>query len=784
MEYLMWKTEAEARFEVFGKNEMFRDALDVLEKYKIELGTNSTYYYYGGNENIVDTRRYIYYKGIGLFKLKIYINSVDNIFIIYIELIRKAEAGKTRIQDERILYKSKEFNKIYNKGSYRIKDKNDLEKFNDDINNLVNFIERFLYFKTFNESDESLKLKSITIYNFKNIKEAKVEFKENMQLLVGINNAGKTSLIQGIVLSQIALNKLYNEKKINFDNNGNVIKNRASNLLSNSRFGVRIDKIPFTVENYRELFNVNITTSQSVTLANFEFQNNMIIELKMSLVGESFSVRIGNISEGINKNKLDEFLDKNITLIPSFFNVTLDEERKSKGRYTSLMKSGNYNQLFRNILYDLKNADEVDDTLELDEEQNEEKRIVSKFNILTNKLNELFGVNDLDVRFDEEHDEYISAKYNVKGKDLDISSLGMGTLQFIQVVAQTLIGNPFLIMLDEPDAHLNAKLQKAIISFFNELSKEYNINLLIATHSKDIINCVSPNQVLIIENGELTRVGDNKTMYDLFNELGTNTEELIGLTIGKRLIFVEGEDDIEYIKCLCGKFNIDKEKYYCLINFIDLNGRVGVLANNLDKYIHSDDWNNISKIAVFDKDYRFDESQIVEEEKLRKRGFNVIGWNKKELENYLINKKLMIRVLLNDYNVEVTEDTIQRIIDEYEENVIENIKIEFEAELRKDMINKLKKEKGIRFKDIDFIKEEELNIRKEINKYIKEKENIDYLCGKDILNKIRCELIQNNTPKASDFVKSLIRNITNDELEPQMKLLLNYITDMAKTEIY
>ena len=765
-----WKREAKQMFDNFN-NTYFDSIIDVLQELNIELGSNATYYYWGdidenGDYKRVDTRRCIYYRQYGLFKM--YITVRNGVCLVKYEFIRKAEGIKVKIQDVRNNYYEEYINKLRN-STFIVQDVNSLKIFKDNLKNLLERLDSYEEISIFNKSNERLELKKITIFNFKSIEKCEIDFKHNLQLLVGVNNAVKTSLLQGVTLAQIALNKLYSEKKIKFDNVGYILNKNLE------KSGTRIVTVPFTVESYSELFNSTENMfNRGIRFVRFDFQNDLYIELSMRLVGEYFSINISNISEGIHNSKLKDYLDKNITLIPSFFNVTLNEERKTKGRYISLMKSGNYNQLFRNILYDLKNIDNEDEVLEVSEEKTVEVRS-SKFDILSEKLNQIFNVADLYVDFDEEHDEFISVKYSADNRKFDISSLGMGTLQFIQVVAQTLVGEASLIMLDEPDAHLNANLQKEIIMFFEDLSKEFNINLLIATHSKDIINCVNRNQVLIMDKGTAKRIDNKDELYDLFEVIGTSTEELIGLSIGKKIALVEGVDDIEYIIQLMKRFELD----YNSINFKDFEGRLGVLTNNLDKYIVKE-WNNIHKIVIFDKDYRFDEEQIFEIERLRKKGFEAIGWLKKEFENYLIVDSLIIRVLEKEYNSKITSNDINKIIEEYYIECETDLEFEYENAHKRKKIMELRKEKGLKCKGIDLSKSDEIIIRGNVRKFLSESTKRDLLNGKEILNRIRKNNIKNNTPSQSKFVLKLIDNIMSDEVEGQLRQLLDIMKEIIQ----
>ncbi|MBY0217841.1 ATP-dependent endonuclease [Paenibacillus illinoisensis] len=596
--YSSWIKEAANVFEVFNNNKNFEEILNRFEKMGISPSSKkAAYYYYGKNESIVDTRRLMYYKNFGLFKLILYFNNLEKSAFIKIELIRRAEDFKKRIQDTNVLFNGLEVQLLFEKRTFNIYDYSELNKFFDLLKIIKQKIDQYQL-----NLANPLKISSIEIFNFKNIKEGKVEFKKNFQLLVGSNNAGKTSLIQGLLLAFRGLEKLYTQNRIDFE------EYRTTYSSSKKLEGVRMDDIPFVVQNYRELFNVNVKASEynkGVKFARFEFTHGLYIELDMYIVGENLSIRIRDSSQSLIKEKVEEFLGKNIGLIPSFFNITINEERKTKRRYVSMMRSGNYNQLFRNILLDLRDVG-VENEEEVTNDTTKQK-INDRFEILRKNVQEIFNVNDLEVQFDEEIDEYIKATHTINGRRYDISGLGMGALQFIQVVAQALIGNPFLLILDEPDAHLNTNLQVRVIEFFKMLSNDYNIHLLIATHSNDIISCAQLDEILHLNAGRIKRIGEENDFQEMIIEIGSTHEDIKRIIMGENyntLIITEGKTDWKHLKHSLERFYSNGEFLDLNIKFLEYENEIDMGGDNLvsicKQYSKIQRDNKI--ICIFDRD--------------------------------------------------------------------------------------------------------------------------------------------------------------------------------------
>ncbi|KZE75752.1 hypothetical protein AV654_25090 [Paenibacillus elgii] len=770
---------SEDSFKGIENNQKLNQVIDFFSKLDFYISDDPTYYYH--SDNNVDARANVYYEKIGLFKIIIEVNNTNNkIGVVTVEKIRRAEVNTRRIQDISDELDSN-WEKMFLKKKYSLSDDR-FESFVSDIEELKDLVSVYTRIQS-KIPDLYLELKSITIRNFKKITQATINLENNLSILVGMNNAGKSSFIQGILLGYQSLYTLLKENRIRFRKNGSVDISVDKSPLP----AARIDKFPFLLGNPLDLFNKNYRAniSRGIDLFEFNFGEDLYIKIKGRIVGDVFSVFISDCSFQISKQAIKEFVERPITLIPSFFNVVINEERKSPGRYNSLLKTGNYNQLFRNILYDLKNDQE---SFENEGPQLSPK--LDKFSELQHIIEDVFGIKDLDVKFTPQDDEYITATYQVgsteddKQERLDISTLGMGTLQFIQVVTQVLSGTPSIIMLDEPDAHLHTKLQVRIIELLKEFAQKYNVKFIVATHSKDIINNVNPRQVLTFtEDNSLSEIDDLHGFIGTIRNLGATTEELIGLNIGKRVVLVEGADDSLYIKRLYEKFTPDyRDNNYNLINFIPLGGRDSVISNNLDKFLGNiEDLSDFRKIAIFDKDYRLEEQQNLDAEKLRKKGFVVIEWSYKELENYFLVPATIANLINSKYpqNQLITKEDISSIVDELYKSSRNSIIYEFVKAFNLKKKREIEALYGEKFKDISPNKNDFLEFWEQASCYVEGQNPFSLLSGKEVLNLIRTQIIVKDTPSQKNFVYSLIDQLTEEDLHPDLLLLIDNIRNIS-----
>ena len=247
-----WETDiqinirTDTKFKKLEDNKGLFEVLDFLKDSGVMVGNSMPYYYW---TNGGEVRENIYFKNIGLFKINIIVNYSDcSHCSIKIEKIRKSENNVDRLQD---INKKLENNvmEIFDK-SYYIYSQNDLSDFNlfkKRVNEILHSINEYEKRKR-NIKDIDLTIQKITISNFKKIDKATIELNSKLKILVGMNNAGKTSFIQGILVGYQALTLLEKENKIKYDIFGQMTK---------AGQGVRLDKVPF-------LLNIAIVKKESI----------------------------------------------------------------------------------------------------------------------------------------------------------------------------------------------------------------------------------------------------------------------------------------------------------------------------------------------------------------------------------------------------------------------------------------------------------------------------------------------------------------------------------------
>src|SRR5690606_3207133 len=146
--------------------------------------------------------------------------------------------------------------------------------------------------------------------------------------------------------------------------------------------------------------------------------------------------------------------------------------------------------------------------------------------------------------FDENKHEYIVVEYMRNGVRRPLDMVGTGTLQAIQILGYASFYQPVLLLLDEPDAHLHPDNQLKLIEALDLLSKEENLQILLATHSRHLLQAISSlNDVASFHLKTGALVGTDPDLSALLVDLGA-VDKYEALGLGGKDWLVLGEDKL------------------------------------------------------------------------------------------------------------------------------------------------------------------------------------------------------------------------------------------------
>lgn len=471
---------------------------------------------------------------------------------------------------------------------------------------------------------------AIKIKNFKVLKETDWIPLEGNVVLIGPNNSGKTTALQALSLWNYGIQKWIEKRR-------------------NSKAEVRTG----AVINKKDLFAIPITNSKHIWTNFFTHLS------ERNAAGKIIKTKYNNIEitvKGINKNKewicgfefrydseetiyvkplqglnnnlADENVEYlkniNVAFLPPMSGLKLEEEKLLFSTVEYRMGEGRTAEVLGNLCYQV---------LYPETDLLKQKRDTYKdWDLMKEKLKKLFYIELKEPVIDNKgiiRLKYIDANRN----ELEISSSGRGMQQIILLLAYLLIKPNCIMLLDEPDAHLEFLKQEQIYDLLTEIAKSKDSQLLIASHSEVVLRkaiAINDNVISFYPNGEPHYYEDPKEISKALKTLGIE-EFYLAQQFGC-VLYLEGGTDLPILKKFAEKLNHPVISYlencfYKTINTNDPNYARSHFAGL--KAAKSD----LIGIAIYDN---------ITNPLNTMNGLLEIKWNKNEIENYFYNQEVML----------------------------------------------------------------------------------------------------------------------------------------------
>lgn len=135
-----------------------------------------------------------------------------------------------------------------------------------------------------------------------------------------------------------------------------------------------------------------------------------------------------------------------------------------------------------------------------------------------------------------------------RGPSFDLASAGSGMLQVLLVLSLLLTHERAVMLIDEPDAHLHLILQRAIYGELRAVAAARGSQLLIATHSEQVIDTVDPRELCLMY-GTPRLVADSEEKARLVESLGALTHgDLLAANGARGVLYVEDYTDADILR--------------------------------------------------------------------------------------------------------------------------------------------------------------------------------------------------------------------------------------------
>jgi predicted ATP-dependent endonuclease of OLD family len=593
-------------------------------------------------------------------------------------------------------------------------------------------------------------IKTLSIKYFKGFQEYKIDFNQ-INLLIGANNSGKTTIFHALELI------FWCAEQTKSDQNKKIVfgKTQVPELKA------------FPYANIKDLFYRQKTrTGNTPTRITLELESTLGLKLKFEIYtafGRQIMIN-GNDFE-ISKSEYSQLKELQPIFIPSIGSITSQEDLYRVLAQDRLIAEGRHNQILRNLVLRLKKDTPTDWTY------------------FVELLKPIFSLQGVDIPFNEQHDEWLSAVYEEDRCKFDLVSAGSGFIQVVNLLTSLFLHGSKVILLDEPDSHMHDDLQRIIFDNLCKIAKFRNLQLIISTHSPTFIDVADYQSLLLIDKKSKQPLitTDADTLIPQLSDLGlalppTKVMETLRT---KSMLFVEGQeaDYKNFIRVLGNKYIQDFDAKTRGLTIYSTGGEAKEWPYEAIKAFEKLFGGNIKHVYISDRDFKTDK-QIQEKQKRGlKEKCNMLFLEKRNREGYLLNPTLIAKLLKDKWSTKTPTLALP-------ENLTEaKIKLFIIEEAEKD---KVKINSDLLVYQEPFLKQQERTAAtNEIMTYFEnfyvtplQKKEIPYklLNSKEILKKLRTTIAANYRLSFSD--QEILEYHEKENIPKDIKIILDAIIGM------
>ncbi len=388
-------------------------------------------------------------------------------------------------------------------------------------------------------------LTKLTIRQFKRFRD-QVEIElGNPVVFIGPNNSGKTSAMQALALWDIGLNR-WNEKRSGRstpEKRPGVTVNRrdlasipvpSTRLLWHGRHvrDVQLIEGRQRTSNVRVDVIVNgITQGKEWTCGlEFDFANE-----------ESFYCRPLRRGDGKTLERMSippQAGTTQIAFLPPMSGLAATETRLDHGAVNVRVGEGRTAEVLRNLCFRVHQ-----------EHPDDWEKLVAQ-------IQGLFGAKLEPPRYIEERGE-IAMSYQEQGVTLDLASSGRGLQQTLLILAYMYANPGAVLLLDEPDAHLEILRQRQIYRLLTEAAAGSRSQIIAASHSEVLLNEAAGRDMVIAFVGRPHRIDDRGSQVrKALTEIGF--EHYYQAEQTGWALYLEGSTDLSILQAFARRLGHDE----------------------------------------------------------------------------------------------------------------------------------------------------------------------------------------------------------------------------------
>lgn len=465
-------------------------------------------------------------------------------------------------------------------------------------------------------------LSKITIRNFKLFDEVAIDLADRV-VFVGPNNSGKSSALQALALWHTGARRW--------------VEKRGNSKVPKKRTGVAINRkdliaLPVPVAN---LLWRDLHVREGYTDKGKRGTRNILVEITVDGIDngkvwsvpiefdyaneESFHCRSQIGSDGSRAEVPDVVSAMRLAYLPPMSGLAANEKRLDQGAIDVLIGEGRTAEVLRNLCWQVfENSHE-------------------RWNDVVHHMKGLFGIELDEPQYIKERGEIVMSFHNPNGTRLDLSASGRGQQQTLLLLAHMAANPGALLLLDEPDAHLETLRQRQIYQVLSNAAEETGSQIIAASHSEILLDEAAERDVVVAFVGRPHRLNDRgHQLRKSLKEIGF--EQYLQAEETGWVLYLEGSTDLFILRAFAEGLEHPAVEHLTR-PFVKYVANQPVEAQ---KHFHGlkEAKSDLVGVALYDNLSR----DLPEDSHLTQT-----MWEKREIENYLCTRSTLLKFAQNQH---------------------------------------------------------------------------------------------------------------------------------------
>ena len=260
---------------------------------------------------------------------------------------------------------------------------------------------------------------------------------------------------------------------------------------------------------------------------------------------------------------------------------------------------------------------------------------------------------------------------------LDVALAGRGFQQMLLIFAYLYSHRRSVLLIDEPDAHLEILRQKQVYLLLRQIASKNMSQVILVTHSEVILDEALDSNLTLLLAGQADDLAAKKEIRDALKLYGT--EHYIRARQRGYVVYVEGATDLDILRALAQRQNHRAAQvwdetinsFYVQNTYSSLSpegeleqveGGFGI-APKQHFFALRNMIEDLKGLAILDNDGRGRQNS-------HEGGLQIAYWNRYEIENYFVTPEVLKRFAKREYSdfplfgefVDETEEVLDALI--------------------------------------------------------------------------------------------------------------------------